>query len=91
MEIIIERASFVLAFGVTLKYLYYVIKKGKIQSLGSLLTIIYLTIMFGHSIFSDTVDTDIYIFAGIILVLLDKILSFLYDLIKEIKWCSNGK
>jgi hypothetical protein len=72
---------FFLGIGASLKYLYRVLVLKETRNVGSLMAILYLTVVYGLYHIPGAID-EIAPFAriGVAILFLDKILTFLYEL-----------
>lgn len=81
-----------LGVGATLKYAYKVFLKGNIKNVGALITTLYLTLVYiALSMESTTFHGGSFVRVGVVVLFIDKVLVFAYDLVAEIKRKSAAK
>lgn len=81
-----------LGFGATLKYAYKVFSKGQMKNYGAFISMLYLTLVYTYLTLSGSaMHGGPLVRVGIILIFLDKMIIFSYELWREIGICKKKR
>jgi len=76
---------FLLGIGATLKYAWKVFRKHDLRNIGALTSTLYMTVLYWALSSDFDFHGQSFVRVGVLLLFIDKIIVFLYDLRTEIK------